>query len=214
MIKKYNFSDSNDSKLFITGCLHLNHNPNWDNPIWKMRGFVSAEEMTYKIIDGINQECGANDKLLVLGDFCLNTTKEQFESLISRINCQMLFIRGNHNNPWEKLYFQHCIEKFGYEVIGYHWLNKITYFGDYIELHWNKQIFVCNHYPMLVWDKLSHGCIALNSHSHGSCKLTTPNDLSMKQIDVGWDVWRKPIGFKEIMSCANKKQIHKWDGHH
>lgn len=212
MIKTLKFNDA-ESKLFITGCSHLNHSPKWDNPIYKIRGYDSADEMTTQIINKINETCAANDSLLILGDFCLNTTEEQFYSLIKRINCSLLFVRGNHNNPWEKLYLNHCIEKFGFEVLGYQWLDKITYLGDYLQLTWNNQIFVANHYPFYIWDKVSSGCISLVSHSHGNCDLTHPNDNRMKQIDCGWDVWRKPISFKEIMDCANKKAIFKADHH-
>ena len=44
------FKDTENSKLYVTGCTHLNHNPKWDNPIYKMRGYNSAEEMTYNIM--------------------------------------------------------------------------------------------------------------------------------------------------------------------
>ncbi len=213
MIKTLHFKDSDSNKLFVTGCPHLNHNPKWDNPIWKIRGYNSADEMTTGIIRQINETCLSTDTLLVLGDFCLNTPPEAFYSLIKRIHCKLAFLRGNHNNSWEKLYYNHCIEKFGYEVIGYEWLDKITYLGDYLQLTWNNQIFVANHYPLYVWDKMSSGCISLVSHSHGNCELTKPQDTRMKQIDCGWDVWRKPISFKEIMDCANKKGIFKGDHH-
>lgn len=213
MIKVQKFTDTEQSKLLVSGCLHLNHNPKWENPIWHLRGFESSEQMTETILKSINDTCRPQDTLLVLGDFCLNTTEQQFYQLIEKINCNLLFLRGNHNNPWEKLYLSHCIQKFGYEVLGYKFLDKIIYLGDYIDLHWNKQLFVCNHYPFYIWDKIGHGAISLVSHSHGSCQLTLPTDTTMKQIDCGWDVWRKPIGFKEIMDCANKKSVAKNDKH-
>ncbi|MFM9826314.1 hypothetical protein [Flavobacterium sp.] len=214
MITRLKFTDQDNSKLFVTGCPHLNHNPQWkENKIWETRGYSSAEEMTTGIIRQINDTCLATDTLLVLGDFCLNTTPEQFYSLIHRIHPKLWFIRGNHNNPWEKLYLQHCIEKFGYEVIGYEWLDKITYLGDYAEINWNKTMFVCNHYPYYIWNDIKHGFISLVSHSHGSCKLSRPEDKTMKQIDTGWEVWKKPISFREIIQCSNKKQIFKGDHH-
>lgn len=213
MIKTLKFEDSDNSKLFVTGCPHLNHNPKWDNPIWKMRGYNSADEMTTGIIREINSKCLSTDILLVLGDFCLNTGEEQFYSIINRIYPKLWFIRGNHNNPWEKAYLNHCIENFGYEVVGYEWLNKITYLGDYCQLLWNKQLFICNHYPFYVFDKMKNGAISLVSHSHGSCELSHPDNSRMKQIDCGWDIWKTPISFREIMDCANKKQIFKADHH-
>ncbi len=213
MIKKLHFTDTDESKLFVSGCLHLRHAPKWEVPIWKMRGFNSSEEMTDGIIASINDTCRESDVLFVLGDFCLNTSEGEFIELINRIKPKMWFINGNHPNPWQKMYYAHCIEKFGYEVLGYEWLNKIIYLGDYVELVWNKQMAVCNHYPMLVWNHMSHGVWSLVSHSHGSCELTLPDNKSMKQLDCGWDLFRKPLGFEEIKNIMDKKDIAKNDRH-
>jgi len=213
MIKTLTFKDGDDGNLFVTGCPHLNHDPRWEVPIWKSRGYNSADEMTSGILDKINTTCKPMDTLLILGDFCLNTPIDKFYNLIGRINPKLWFIRGNHNNSWEKEYYNHCIEKFGYEVVGYEWLNKILYLGDYINLIWNGKLFICNHYPYYVFDKMSNGAVSLVSHSHGNCDLTLPTDLRMKQIDCGWDVWATPISFREIEKCADKKQIFKADHH-
>jgi calcineurin-like phosphoesterase family protein len=213
MIKSLKFHDTEDSKLYVTGCTHLNHDPKWENPIWKMRGYNSSSDMTSGIINKINEICRPTDYLLVLGDFCLNTPPEAFINLIARISPKLQFIRGNHNNSWEKMYYDHCIEKFGYEVVGYEWMNKITYLGDYVNLIWNGKLFIGNHYPYYVFDKMSNSAVSLVSHSHGNCDLTKPTDLRMKQIDCGWDVWAKPISFSEIEACAAKKQIFKVDHH-
>jgi len=213
MIEKLKITDTDSSKLFVTADLHLNHNPDWQNPIYKIRGYNSAQEMTKGIIRQINETCLSTDRLLVSGDFCLNTTEEEFYTLIRNINPKMYFLRGNHNNPWEKLYLNHCKENFGFEVVGYEWLDKITYLGDYQLFSWNKQFFCCTHFPMYVWDYMKNGAISLVGHSHGSCQLSHPEDFSCKQIDVGWDVWKKPISFQEIMDCANTKKIVKRDHH-
>lgn len=214
MIQKLKFTDSDDSKLFVCADTHLNHNPSWkENKIWETRGYISAEEMTTGIIRQINDTCLTTDKLLIVGDFCLNTSEEQFLSLIRRINPKIYFLRGNHNNPWEKMYLNFCLENFGYEVSGIEWLDKITYLGDYQLFTWNKQMFCTTHFPMYVFDYMKHGCIALVGHSHGSCQLSHPENKTSKMIDTGWDVWKKPISFNEIMQCANKKQIFKADHH-
>ncbi len=214
MIKKLSFKESDSSKLFLTADPHLNHNPDWkENKIWEIRGYNSAEEMTTGIIRQINETCLTTDYLMIIGDFCLNTSDEQFYSLVKRINPKMFFLRGNHNNPWEKLYYNHCVEKFGYEVVGYEWLDKITYLGDYQLFTWNKQQFAATHFPQYVFDYMKHGCIGIAGHSHGSCKLSHPDDKTSKLIDVGWDVWKKPISFREIINCADKKQIFKADHH-
>lgn len=213
MIKKLHFKDSEESRLFACGCLHLNHDPKWPEPIWKIRGFNSAAECTDGIIDSINDTCRASDNLLILGDFCLNTPIEQFWPLVNRILPKLWFIRGNHNNPWEKELLKYSLETYGIEAVNFWWQDKILYLGDYVELVWNKQMFVCHHYPYYVFNNMNQNSISLVSHSHGNCKLSHPSDNTMKQIDCGWDVWRKPIGFEEIMRSVNLKGKPVHDHH-
>jgi len=214
MKRELKFTDTKDSKLFVTGCPHLGHNPQWEVPMYKMRGYETEKEMTDNIIKSINDTCTCLDTLLVIGDFCLNTTEDQFLSLIGRIHPKMWFIRGNHNNPWELMYLDHCEKEFGYEVVGYEWLNKITYYGDYKYFKWNKQRIIAFHYPISVWDLASKGAIHLCSHSHHSYYPSLPSTTTEgKIIDCGWDGWRKPVGFEEIIKCASKKEIKTRDRH-
>jgi len=165
------FTDIKESKLFITGCTHLNHNPNWPTPIWEMRGYKSHVEMTDGIIDKINEDCRNTDMLLVLGDFCLNTSFEQFQDFVKRIKPRIWMLEGNHPNPWLKRYKEYCFNKWGHLAIGEMW-EDIVYLGHYVELKWNKRSFVCNHYPYWVFDGMAKNVHSLCSHSHGSCDLS------------------------------------------
>jgi calcineurin-like phosphoesterase family protein len=213
MIKK--FKDAPESKLFVTGCTHFNHDPKWDVPLWKMRGYDSAHEMTEGIIRTINETCRQSDHLLVLGDFCLNTTIEEFWNIVNRLNPHLLFVNGNHDNPWRKAYEQFCMDEFGHIAIHLeHWGGKISYYGDYLQLNWNKRPFVCNHFPYLVFDGMARNTYSLCSHSHGSCQWTLPNDYRMKQLDCGWDVHKKPLDFQEIMRIMDKKTREFLPDHH
>lgn len=217
-MNKIKHNDTEDSRLFVTGCLHLNHDPKWDIPIWRTRGYDSAVAMTDGIIGMINAICHReNDILLVLGDFCLNTSKDMFYDTISRINPKMWFLCGNHNNPWARLYKDASMKQFG--CIAAHWSDipefggKISYVGNYTELIWNREFFVCFHYPIAVWDKMGNGAKALVSHSHGNYGPSLPHDTTEKQLDCGWDVWGVPLAFDGVMNTMNKKQIPKKDHH-
>ncbi len=210
MIQSLKFQDTEESKLFVTGCPHLGHKREF---IWQTRGYNSPEEHTKGVVDKINETCRPTDKLLILGDFCLNTPFESFLSIIKQIQPELIFLRGNHNNSWEKPYLEHCKEKFGYEVVGYKWLDKITYLGDYVTFKWNGQTCIGNHYPYYVYDGIGHGIFSLVSHSHGTCELTLPSDKRMKQLDCGWCVHKKPLSFKEIKDIMDSKGIPEHDRH-
>ena len=206
----FKFRDTDNCKLFITGCPHVGHKQPF---IWEKRGYVSPEAHTKGVIDKINEVCRSTDILFVLGDFCLNTSREEFLQYIKDINCELWFIDGNHPNPWKKMYLEHCDEKFGYQVVKYKWLNKITYWGHYVEMVWNNKSLVANHYPFYVFNAMQHGCWSLVSHSHGTCSISLPTDLTMKQLDCGWDVHFKPLSFEEIKQIMDKKGICVNDSH-
>jgi calcineurin-like phosphoesterase family protein len=75
------------------------------------------------VIDKINSLCRPEDVLLVLGDFCLNTTLAQFDGFIHRINPSVLMISGNHGSPWESAYLDWSMSKFGHEALNVVWPN-------------------------------------------------------------------------------------------
>jgi calcineurin-like phosphoesterase family protein len=213
---KINFKDSPERKLFVTGCLHLNHNPSWETPLHKMRGYESSLEMTEDIISIINQTCKSSDVLLVLGDFCLNTSFEKFCSDVQRINPELWFVSGNHDSPWKKEFEKFCLAEYGFVLGDYRlglWQDKIKVLGPYIETVWNKQFIVANHYAFQVWNGSHHGSWSLCSHSHGSLETILPSFANGKQLDCGWDVHKKPLSFEEIKEIMSKKSISMPDHH-
>lgn len=99
-----NIRETEAQKIYVSSDFHLNHDPkSWPVPIWKMRGYESAQHMTDSIIDVTNSIVRPSDILIFLGDWCLNTTKEQFDAQLDRFQCQNIYaLWGNHNNPHEK----------------------------------------------------------------------------------------------------------------
>lgn len=210
-----NFNDSNNSALYVTGCLHLGHNPRWDNPLWKMRGYNSAEEMTYGIIDRINQICRPSDILLVLGDLCLNTSSEKLQEYLDRIQPKIWLLYGNHNSPIEHPLRENCQVEYGFDLcVPYkYWMGQIDILGHYLEFNWNRQFTVFNHYAYQVWNKSHHGSWSLCSHSHGTLPTILPDCKNGKQLDCGWDVHGKPLSFSDIKEIMDKKEIFSLDRH-
>tara|TARA_R110000772_G_scaffold249530_2_gene363850 strand:+ start:33053 stop:33712 length:660 start_codon:yes stop_codon:yes gene_type:complete len=207
------FQDTAESKLYVSGCLHLNHDPKWKMPLWKARGFLSSKEMTDDIINGINKKCRKEDNLLVLGDFCLNTQFCEFLDLLDRINPKIWMIEGNHPNPWLKEYEKWSIEEFGHLALDVDW-RGMRYMGHYISLKWNNKSFVANHYPFAVWDGCQNGVLSIHSHNHGSYTPSLPkSNVGGKQLDCGYDVHRAPLSFEEITLIMDNKDIEVRDHH-
>lgn len=209
------------NKIFFTSDLHLNHlGPKGGTPLWESRGYSSFMDMTDKVISRINETIEEDDVLYHLGDFCLNTTTEEFESLISRMICKNIYmIHGNHNNPHFKIYKNilnitfpnHQSDEFEVYPIRY---KNVTFVGHYKEIVINKQLIVLFHYPISSWNHIKHGSWMLCGHSHHSFNLSRPDNTESKILDVGWDGFKKPLSFEEVKLIMDKKNIAKVDHHY
>src|SRR5688572_6505201 len=102
------FNDTEDCKMFLTSDLHCFHKQDFT---WEKRGYSSREDHTWGVVKEINKTCRPTDILFCLGDFCLNTSEEEFYTLIGAIDCKLHLLLGNHPNPIYKLYKQHCKQK-------------------------------------------------------------------------------------------------------
>lgn len=216
-----NLKDSETQKVYVTTDTHFNHDPKWEVPIWKMRGYNSAKDHTDGILNIINETVSKNDILLHLGDFCLNTNPSQFEELISKINCQNVYMLwGNHPNSHFKNVYKPLVRKIlgelyteNSEVYPVRYKN-IVYYGHYVELVWNGQFIVLEHYPLLVWNEMMHGAWMLCGHSHYGCPQTVASNPNGKILDVGWDGHKKPLTFEEVSAIMSTKQFVVVDDHH
>ena len=217
-----NLRDTDDQKIYVSSDFHLNHDPKWENPIWRMRGYGSAKEMTDDIVDTTNIVVNPNDILLFLGDWCLNTSADQFEATLARFNCQNIYaLWGNHNNPHEKKVYHTAMRglfpniqhgPFPPEVYPFKYKN-MTFIGHYAEAVLNGQYTVLSHYPMSVFNEMSHGAWMLCGHSHYGFAPSTAENTAAKLLDVGWDGHKKPWSIPEIREVMDKKMITKVDHH-
>ena len=204
----------NDShKVFFTSDTHFNHDKAF---IYESRGYKNRYEHNDALIAKINEVVRPQDTLIHLGDFCLNITPPEFESILRRINCDnILYIWGNHNScirrmyeeTLEGLYQRNDIEIYPYKI------GKITYLGYYKELIVNGQMIVIHHYPIYSWNSMRKGSWCLHGHEHCAVIDHLPDGDGGKILDVGWDYYKSPVSFNEIQKIMHKKQI-KSIGHH
>lgn len=211
--------ETEKQKVAITADPHLGHNPDWDTPLWKARGYSSVEEHDDTLIDSFNTIARPNDILLIIGDFCLNTTVEKFNSYLDRIKCQNIwYVWGNHNNPHEKAIYRKAmganfVGPFQVEQYPFKYKN-FMYVGWQLNLILNGQFSVVEHFPVYVWDHMQHGAWMLCGHSHNGCELSRAETLTGKILDCGWDGHGKPWTFEEIKAVMDKKKFVAVDHHH
>lgn len=221
--------------VYFTSDTHYNHNPKWNIPLWESRGHKNVSEMNEYIIEQINATVKPNDILFHLGDITLNCADEQFVEFIDKIKCQNIYLLwGNHNNPCQKIY-ETEIRKWLYstetnnitnantgttynisdvtpEIYPFRYKNLI-FAGNYLEVIVDGKYCILSHYPISSWNH-SNGSYMLHGHCHGSFKQSLPTEKEFgKILDVGWDVFSKPITFKEVDAVMNLKKIISVDHH-
>ena len=112
VIKK--LTDEEYNNLYVTSDTHFGHKQEF---IYAARGYTSPQEMNEDMICSINKTVGENGILLHLGDFCLNTTREEYINIMRRIRVKEVWmIWGNRLPPTPNAAISHtgsrsCITK-------------------------------------------------------------------------------------------------------
>lgn len=156
--------------------------------------YSTEEEMNEGMIEVWNKNVGPSDTVFHGGDFCFGhgrKLEERLESILPRLNGKIVLIRGNHDPRKGDSVFR----KYGHEV------------HEMYTLSVSKQLIVFCHYPLVSWNKSHYGSIMLHGHCHG--KYNGPGRI----LDIGWDVYGKPMDLQEIIDIANGRAIVSVDGH-
>jgi calcineurin-like phosphoesterase family protein len=172
--------------------------------------------MTWGIINKVNEIVRPNDIIFNLGDFCLNTTEEEFESFLSALNCQNIYyITGNHNSRIKDAYKKALQSELGRADINAYPVRykNIVFCGDYMEVVIDGQLIIMCHYPMDVFNEMRHSAIMVCGHSHYTYEKTRSDYQGSKRLDLSWDGHMKPLSFQEVRNIMNKKNIPELDHH-
>lgn len=186
-------------ELYAVGDLHFSHKnlvrgtSTWENKTGT-RDFDTIEQMNETIIKSINDTVPADAVLINLGDMLFGD-KSKLPYFRKRINCKkILYIYGNHcgfirNNKEYQQLFDWC--------------------GDYLEIFAGSKLICCFHYSCKIWNESHRKSYHLFGHSHGNL----PSEEHERSVDVGWDVWKRPISFIEIDKIMSKKKWVAIDHH-
>ena len=193
--------EAKNHEVLFWGCLHYGHNPKWDVPIWKRRGFNSSEEHDEAIIRNWNSK--ATDKTVgfLLGDIMFGFGgEEKFKKLMSRLNFHRVFVMsGNHTAGWHQTF--ESLEDNCLYVDG-NYSKEVLFVPNYLEAYVNGQPMVLSHYAIASWNGQGKGAWMLHSHSHGSLYGTDLGNILYKAkiADVGVERFLYPPSFGEIKS--------------
>jgi calcineurin-like phosphoesterase family protein len=198
MIFGQNFKIDN---LYFVGCCHLQHkNITRGESSWATGGtrdFDTTQEMTTAVVRSL-QTVPVDAHLFILGDFLFGK-KENMRAFLNLIGCQNLYyIYGNHCTWMRKHDFS----------------DRFHFVGDYLEIYWHNKMICMSHYPFAVWNESHRGSWMIHSHSHGSYHPGLPGTKDRgKILDVGWDVFQKPVDILRVKDIMDKKET-VFEDHH
>lgn len=210
-LKPLKFSIPEDN-IFFWGCLHLNHDPKWDVPIWKKRGFNSVQEHTLHLKNAWKDTLNEDSIIFLLGDTCFGYNA--YETIVSFLDSvpfkECYLLPGNHTAGWKQLL--ELTDNDGlYKPYGdYALLNKKVYLTpNYLELIINGHSVVLSHYPIVSWNGQGKGSYMLHAHVHGSLELTRIGEIlySSRIKEVSVEKCLSPISFNSVKKCFNQSII-------
>jgi calcineurin-like phosphoesterase family protein len=216
-LKKLRIKGQNPKNVFAWGCLHLCHDPNWDVPLWKMRGFDSAIDSYNKLMENACSVLNEDSTLFLLGDTAFSGEAEQRMSFfLEKIPFKECYIMpGNHTAGFSQLSEANNLAP----VENFKGQDKAIYFiPNYFEvlmLDMGK-LFVLSHYPILSWNEMSRGSIMLFSHVHGNLEKSELGKKyveEMKCFEVSVEKTAFPVSFYDINKKLSERISVKVDHH-
>jgi calcineurin-like phosphoesterase family protein len=227
MIYPLKFQHDSKQKIVVYSDVHYNHNPSWEIPLWKTRGFNSVFEHDAYQREVLLKKSDDNTILFLLGDTVVGAGKEStnvFENLLKLIPYKEAYILGgNHYAGYRQIFdknFDYGIDKH-YRLTfrakskeGNHNFGLVHFIPNYYEIFVNGQPIILSHYPMKCWNGHAHGSWVLCGHTHGSYhdSLATTLDKG-KILDCSIESIKEPLDFYEIKAIMDKKKILN-ESHH
>jgi calcineurin-like phosphoesterase family protein len=167
---------------YFTSDYHFNH-----ARMAEMRHFNTVQEMNQAIIDSHNAVVGEKDIVYFLGDFCFTHDWNELCYFYGELNGTFVWILGNHDD--RKLFKKGFNESLIHDIYKYK--------------REEETITLC-HFPMRSWHKSHYNAWHLYGHWH------MPTDFEGKSMNVGWDIFHKPIAYAEVKSYMDKR-ADNWD---
>lgn len=154
-----------------------------------------------------NATVGNKDTIYIIGDaFWKNHRK-----WINELNGKKIMLIGSHDDmPLDALeLFKPDWEPLGLEQKQ---MDAVKTLVQFREVHHSLVRRICGqwmhlyHWPGATWQGKPHGSWFITGHTHGRYKKAQPGEIGGGLIlDVGWDVFKRPLNFSELKAEMDKK---------
>ncbi len=207
--------NSTDHDVLFWGCMHYGHDPKWDVPIWKTRGYDSSMQHDEGLIYNWNKKASASTIGFLLGDTIFgHMAVERLISLFNRLDFKELYIMsGNHQAGYKQL-----IERVQDNILlpAASEYKQVHFVPNYLETVVNGQFIVCSHYPILSWNGAAKGAYHIYAHVHGNLNRSELGRMYLKtglNYEVSVENCPSPITFGELRAEMRKRTQSSPDHH-
>jgi calcineurin-like phosphoesterase family protein len=200
-------------QILFWGCTHYRHNPSWDNPIWKTRGFNSSEEHDLGLIQRWNEKADNSTIGFLLGDVVFGRDAQtHITQFFDSLQFSRLYVMpGNHQAGWKQLFTS--VESNVYQNSRG---SEVIFVPNYLEAYVNGQAIVMSHYPILSWNGQGKGSWMLFSHVHGSLGKSEIGSMYISRgyaREVSVEAAPSPLSYGEIHAEMRHKKWFSPDRH-
>lgn len=204
----------NTSNVLWQGCWHLAHDPvHWDVPIWKTRGYNSAEEHFHGLINNWNSV--ANDETIgfSLGDSAFgNKAFDNLKFFLESIKFKTIYLMsGNHSASWTQI-----LDGLDSNIWRIADDKHVILVPNYLETFVCGQPIVNSHYPILGQNGAARGSWMLHAHVHGNLGKSEIGKLYQsrgKNKEVSVEVAPIPLSFKDLQEYFKDRENFAPDHH-
>jgi len=181
------FKPKQKPRTFITADLHLFHTGIMKHTKRKFKDVQCMNEHIRKVW---NQTVNPNDEVIIVGDVAFTNNKptkkkiQEAIDFINTLNGEKVLIRGNHDGSD----FIEACKKNNIEVF-----TRQTYIGK-------KGKAELIHDPKHAIGNVNGYAYILHGHLHGNKSYETETNPNVTYIDVGWDVFNKPILLNKLIN--------------
>lgn len=141
-----------------------------------------------------NETVKREDWVYYIGDFCLGN-RERAEYILNKLHGKKFFIRGNHDKALNGN------ERF---LEGLWDIKEAKFNHDQYPFIKEGETFCVElcHYPLVAWNRRTHGSCHVHGHTHGSTDKFNDDSLELR-VDVGLDSKLANYGFVDLETLYN-----------
>lgn len=170
--------------IFAIADMHFDHRNiiKYDN-----RPFADVGEMNAAMIENWNNTVKSGDTVYHIGDFVMSFKHERIMYFCTKLNGNIVFIRGNHDGLLDKVLPGMLVD-----------VKMVKY---------NHRKFWLSHYQHAEWPEKHRGAIHLFGHSHGRQTHNFDNAFDMCANSINYT----PMNLDEIIWTVDSKLGAKKD---